>query len=568
LRVLGVDVAQTALAIAREKAEDRGIEAEFALADAFQLGRLGRIFETVLDCGLFHTFDGDERRGCVASLASVTRRDGALYATVDLLAAEHELLARVLVRQRAGVAVIPDDIVDGVLAAHPNPDADKAAMVRTIAGEGAGVLVVVGKAGTGKSTAIGAYRAACDAAGIPIIGAAPSATAAHQLTQSACITDLATADRLLVEIEHGHRQLPRGVVVVLDEAGMCPTRTRLALQHAVDAVGGKVVDVGDHRQIPSVDVGGGHYALARSLGATVLGVNHRFRDPVYRDAAELLHEGNPAAALELLRARGAVSDTHARPVDAWAAMVDDWLAHRDRGDLVLMLATERPTVEQLNLLARAHLRHRGDVAGRSRHYRSCDGRREIRLAVGDEVILRRNNAHLAQPDGRTVAVRNGMTGRVTRTDAGSVTVRLDTDHHAGDGRDPVVLPDGYVGEHVDDAYARTVDTAQGATVEHSLFVPSMATSAERAYVALSRGRVTNCIYATRDHGWIDAIREPRTHTFALDQHPDVPGDQPSDDVGARRTSRQPHLWLIHTDDVAKAADHVACHRGEPDDAID
>ncbi|MGB9071959.1 MAG: class I SAM-dependent methyltransferase [Terriglobales bacterium] len=79
LSVLGVDVAETALAIAREKADDRGIEAEFAVADAFQLERLGRRFETVLDCGLFHTFDGAERPGYVASLASVTEHDGTLY---------------------------------------------------------------------------------------------------------------------------------------------------------------------------------------------------------------------------------------------------------------------------------------------------------------------------------------------------------------------------------------------------------------------------------------------------------------------------------------------------------
>jgi SAM-dependent methyltransferase len=78
-QVLGVDVAETALAIAREKAETRGIDAEFVVADAFQLGRLGRMFETVLDCGLFHTFDGDERRGYVASLASVTERGATLY---------------------------------------------------------------------------------------------------------------------------------------------------------------------------------------------------------------------------------------------------------------------------------------------------------------------------------------------------------------------------------------------------------------------------------------------------------------------------------------------------------
>src|SRR4029450_13796275 len=62
LPVLGVDVAETALAMARAKAEERGIEAEFAAADALRLDGLGRRFETVLDCGLLHTFDGDERQ--------------------------------------------------------------------------------------------------------------------------------------------------------------------------------------------------------------------------------------------------------------------------------------------------------------------------------------------------------------------------------------------------------------------------------------------------------------------------------------------------------------------------
>lgn len=74
LRVLGVDVAETAVSIARERAADRGIDADFAVADALGLSGLGRVFDTVLDCGLFHTFDNDERRGYVSSLASVTRR--------------------------------------------------------------------------------------------------------------------------------------------------------------------------------------------------------------------------------------------------------------------------------------------------------------------------------------------------------------------------------------------------------------------------------------------------------------------------------------------------------------
>ncbi len=80
LPVLGVDVAETALAIARRKAsEHHGMEVEFAAADAFQLDRLGRMFETVLDCGLFHTFDSTERPAYVASLASVTAHGGTLY---------------------------------------------------------------------------------------------------------------------------------------------------------------------------------------------------------------------------------------------------------------------------------------------------------------------------------------------------------------------------------------------------------------------------------------------------------------------------------------------------------
>src|SRR5271167_1981659 len=71
LPVLGVDVAETALAMARKKAADRGLEAEFATADALHLESLGRRFDAVLDCGLFHSFEDDERSDYAASLASV-----------------------------------------------------------------------------------------------------------------------------------------------------------------------------------------------------------------------------------------------------------------------------------------------------------------------------------------------------------------------------------------------------------------------------------------------------------------------------------------------------------------
>jgi ubiquinone/menaquinone biosynthesis C-methylase UbiE len=77
--VLGVDVAETALAMAREKARERAIQAEFMVGDALHLERLGCKFETVLDCGLFHTFNSGEQPEYAASLASVTQAGGTLY---------------------------------------------------------------------------------------------------------------------------------------------------------------------------------------------------------------------------------------------------------------------------------------------------------------------------------------------------------------------------------------------------------------------------------------------------------------------------------------------------------
>ena len=62
-----------------EKADDRGSRSSSSRPTRSQLERLGRTFDTVLDCGLFHTFDADERPRYVASLASVTEVGGTLY---------------------------------------------------------------------------------------------------------------------------------------------------------------------------------------------------------------------------------------------------------------------------------------------------------------------------------------------------------------------------------------------------------------------------------------------------------------------------------------------------------
>jgi ubiquinone/menaquinone biosynthesis C-methylase UbiE len=63
--------ASTAIAIARAKAEERGLSVRFVVADALDLSALGQSFETVLDSGLFHVVGDAERVRFVESLRAV-----------------------------------------------------------------------------------------------------------------------------------------------------------------------------------------------------------------------------------------------------------------------------------------------------------------------------------------------------------------------------------------------------------------------------------------------------------------------------------------------------------------
>lgn len=79
LDATGVDLASTALRAARDKAHDRGLTARFLRQDARRLADLGESFDTVLDCGLFHIFNNDDRATFVASLRSVLQPGGRYF---------------------------------------------------------------------------------------------------------------------------------------------------------------------------------------------------------------------------------------------------------------------------------------------------------------------------------------------------------------------------------------------------------------------------------------------------------------------------------------------------------
>lgn len=76
---VGVDIAPHAIERARGKAAERGVKARFEVADVLNLGQLGLTFDTVIDSGVFHVFDDENRARYVASLASVLRSGGTCY---------------------------------------------------------------------------------------------------------------------------------------------------------------------------------------------------------------------------------------------------------------------------------------------------------------------------------------------------------------------------------------------------------------------------------------------------------------------------------------------------------
>ena len=76
---MGVDVSPRAIEQARGKAAARDVTARFEVASALNLSQLAMTFDTVIDSGLFHVFDDEDRARYVTSLATVLRSGGSCY---------------------------------------------------------------------------------------------------------------------------------------------------------------------------------------------------------------------------------------------------------------------------------------------------------------------------------------------------------------------------------------------------------------------------------------------------------------------------------------------------------
>ena len=78
--VTGVDFLEKPIALARQKAAERGLAANFLQMDALAIGEIPERFDAVTDCGLFHTFDDTHRAAYVAALAKLLEPGARVFA--------------------------------------------------------------------------------------------------------------------------------------------------------------------------------------------------------------------------------------------------------------------------------------------------------------------------------------------------------------------------------------------------------------------------------------------------------------------------------------------------------
>jgi hypothetical protein len=404
------------------------------------------------------------------------------WSTPELLAVEQRLVTAATSRAGEQTAVASHQAVCEALAAHPTAGADQQAMVRDLCQGGQGIAVVVGRAGTGKTFALGIARHAWQVDGYRLLAAAPTGIAAMGL-QGEGFEDVATCDRLIGDLDRGREQLDAHTVLVIDEAGMLGSRKLGRLLGHAHRAQAKVVLVGDDRQLAPIDAGGGFRALRLRLGASELTENRRQQQAWEREALDLIRSGLVEEAVAAYQAHDRVVAADSKPAATLALLQDWWTAfqqaEREPAQEVVVLAARRAEVDRLNSACQELLAARGRLGPERLQVE------DLQLAVGDRVVCGKNA--IAE-----LGVANGTRGTITALDpqAHTLTVRPD----GPDGR-TVLLPQSYLdgrgrGERnrrVDLAYATTGHRAQGLT-------------RGRALVRLTGTEDVNWLYVQPDDG--------------------------------------------------------------------
>jgi ATP-dependent exoDNAse (exonuclease V) alpha subunit len=330
---------------------------------------------------------------------------------------------------------------------------------------------------------IGALAAAYHQTGWHVIGAAPTARAARQLRDLAGI-EAHTMHSLTAQLRRTGGLAPHAVLV-LDEAGMAPTRRSADLLAHAEAAGAKVIAVGDPGQRGPVKAGGWLAVIHRQDDGPALRDVMRQHDPAEQDALEALHERDPDTYLA--HKHDAIT-VHPTEIQALIQLTDGWQsAQQQHGRRrAVMITRDNLNRERLNRAARAKLRHDNLLSPDG----MIVGGREY--APGDRVIARRND--------RRIDLDNGSLSTVIAIDTTNGSIIVETD-----SGQPRALDRDYVARHLEHAYALG---AQGATLAWAGVIgrPGDFTR-EWAYTALSRAQEQTTIHVISQRSERDQERD-------------------------------------------------------------
>ena len=444
-----------------------------------------------------HTVDAEQFAAALAKVEAcpalvqvgVDAQGQARLSTREMLAVEQRLEAAALALvEQSGHAVGEAGQARALAGAARGLEGEQLAAFEHVTG-GADVVAVVGYAGTGKSTMLGTARAAWEAAGYRVRGAALSGIAAEGLEAGSGI-----ASRTLASLEHGWARdrdvLSSQDVLVVDEAGMIGSRQLERVLSAARSARAKVVLVGDPEQLQAIEAGAAFRAVVDRVGAVELTTVRRQAEGWQQEATRALATGRTAAALAQYEAAGMVQ-AHDTLADAQAALVAGWDAARrqDPQASQIMLTHRRVDVRALNEQARVLRREAGELGA---EHALTTARGERLFAEGDRLYFLKN--------ARTLGVKNGTLGTVERIQGAgvgaSLVVRLDGMEGAGRGRAVAFALRDYA--EIDHGYAATVHKAQGVTVDRAHVLATGGLDRHASYVALSRHRESVVLHWSRD----------------------------------------------------------------------
>lgn len=392
-----------------------------------------------------------------------------------------------------------------------------------------GISAIIGPAGTGKTSTLAGVRAAWESQNGEgsVIGLAPSAAAASVLGKELGISTDNTAKWLYESVgdgvarraeryaktseriaaletqmrdspgnrsiaarldaehtklatlvaEQSKYQIRPGQLLIVDEASMSSTSDLHQLYQQVEAAGGKMLLVGDPKQLDAVDAGGFlGWMENNELSANLTSV-WRFKADWEKTASLQLRQGD-IKVIDTYREQGRIIDTD----DILEAAYAGWSQDTRAGKSSVLIAGTNADVLELNQRAQAE-RIELEAVDTSEKFAIRAG---LTAYKGDTILARQNNRQLIDSEGDFI--KNGTRMIVEDVLADRVNARRE------DTGATVQLPLSYARQSVELGYACTIHRAQGLTVETCHVGVDETYGREQLYVAMTRGKESNKVY--------------------------------------------------------------------------